>query len=252
MSGGGRTQMSPQSAGRVGVSTTPEPSAMPMLRTAARLTVLLALVAGPAAAQSPGPPGPAPQVPPARTAPPPPAAEPVPAQPAAPAPSSAAEPPAATDIPATDAPMADAPAVDAPTPVLPERTGITGLRRVPNAPPPAPERSFEEKQVAVLQGLDKITARTSTFTVPVGGSNRFGQLDITVRACRKAPPIDPPESAAFLEIVERKQGEDERRHFSGWMFASSPALSAMEHAVYDVWVKDCRNESTSAPSSSAQ
>lgn len=94
--------------------------------------------------------------------------------------------------------------------------------------------------MAVLQGLDKVTARVQTIDAPVGVPVRFGTLEITVRACRKRPPEEPPESAAFLEILERKPDEPATSRFSGWMFASSPALSAMEHPIYDVWVLDCR------------
>jgi hypothetical protein len=95
---------------------------------------------------------------------------------------------------------------------------------------------------AVLQGLDKITARISTIKVGVGDTVNFGSLQITVRACDKRPPEETPESAAFLQVVEQKPGEAPVTRFSGWMFASSPALSAMEHPVYDLWVLDCDNK----------
>ena len=93
--------------------------------------------------------------------------------------------------------------------------------------------------VAVLQGLDKVTARVSEIEAPVGRLVRFGTLEITVRACHKTPPEEPPESAAFIEIRDAKPGEAGVELFSGWMFASSPGLSAMEHPVYDIWVLDC-------------
>ena len=99
---------------------------------------------------------------------------------------------------------------------------------------------MSDRGVAVLQGLDKITARVSRFDVAVGETARFGTLLVTLRACREAPPIDPPEAAAFLEIKEVKPGEAPTALFSGWMFASSPALSALEHPIYDVWVTGCR------------
>jgi hypothetical protein len=95
---------------------------------------------------------------------------------------------------------------------------------------------------AVLQGLDKITARISTIKVGVGETVNFGSLQITVKACDKRPPEETPESAAFLQVVEQKPGEAPITRFSGWMFASSPALSAMEHPVYDLWVLDCDNK----------
>jgi hypothetical protein len=98
-----------------------------------------------------------------------------------------------------------------------------------------------DRDIAVLQGLDKVTARISTFEVAVGETARFGTLLITLRACREAPPIDPPEAAAFLEIKEVKPDEEPVTRFSGWMFASSPALSALEHPIYDVWVTGCHD-----------
>lgn len=96
-------------------------------------------------------------------------------------------------------------------------------------------------EVAQLQGLDKITARVSTFLAPIGQPVRFGTLVITARACRKRPPTETPESVAFLEIDDRKPGQDQVVLFKGWMFASSPALNALEHPVYDVWVLDCES-----------
>ncbi len=94
--------------------------------------------------------------------------------------------------------------------------------------------------VAVLQGLDKITARITTFDAPLDQAVSFGRLQITVRACRKRPPEYPPENAAYLEIIEQATGHDPVPRFQGWMFASSPALNALEHPVYDVWVIDCK------------
>lgn len=104
--------------------------------------------------------------------------------------------------------------------------------------------------VAVLQGLDKITARVSTIEVRIGETAEFGSLRITPRVCDKRPPVEPPESAAFLEISDAKPGEARTDLFSGWMFASSPALSALEHPVYDIWVLDCRNAEISSSDSS--
>ncbi len=105
--------------------------------------------------------------------------------------------------------------------------------------------------VAVLQGLDKITARVSEFDAPVGKKVQFGNLSILVRDCEKNPPEDRPESAAFLEIDETRPGEGPVRQFSGWMFASSPALSALENPVYDVIVLDCKGASGSSASAPA-
>jgi hypothetical protein len=104
--------------------------------------------------------------------------------------------------------------------------------------------------MAVLQGLDKITARVSEIDAPVGKRVQFGSLSITVRDCEKNPPEDRPEDAAFLQIDEIRPGEENVRRFSGWMFAQSPALSSLEHPVYDVILLDCKGASGSPPESS--
>ncbi len=90
-----------------------------------------------------------------------------------------------------------------------------------------------------LQSLDKVTARTMTFEADVGSTLRFGPLYIRVQKCKKTPPMEKPESAAFLQIWEVDPGAEPEWVFSGWMFSSSPALSAMDHPIYDVWVLDC-------------
>ncbi len=107
-------------------------------------------------------------------------------------------------------------------------------------------------EVAVLQGLDKITARVSTFDAPLDEAVDFGSLKITARACQKTPPEAPPESAAFLEVVDERPDAEAETVFSGWMFASSPAVSALEHPVYDVWVLDCATAAEEAPEAEKQ
>ena len=114
----------------------------------------------------------------------------------------------------------------------------------------APEVAVALPPTAVLQGLDKITARISTFEAPLGDPVRFGSLEIVARACNKRPPEEPPESAAFLEIVDVRPDSPAIPLFTGWMFASSPSISAVEHPVYDVWVIDCKNRSSSEELSS--
>lgn len=112
----------------------------------------------------------------------------------------------------------------------------------------------EPYQTAVLQGLDKVTARVTTIRVEVGETVRFGTLEVIARHCDKRPPEETPESAAFLDIWEVRPGESAIGLFRGWMFASSPGLNALEHPVYDVWVLDCENKlsnaETNAPSDS--
>ena len=96
-------------------------------------------------------------------------------------------------------------------------------------------------RTAVLQGLDKVTARVSTLSAPIGATVRFGTLEVIVRHCDKRPPEETPESAAFVDIWQARSGESSISLFRGWMFASSPALNALEHPVYDIWVLDCED-----------
>jgi len=99
------------------------------------------------------------------------------------------------------------------------------------------------ENAVVLQRLDKITARTFPVEARVGQLIRFGTLEIVVRKCEKAPPEEPPEDAAFVEINELRDGDSAKLLFRGWMFSSSPGLSSLEHPVYDVWVVSCKNVS---------
>lgn len=104
---------------------------------------------------------------------------------------------------------------------------------------PALAAQMEDFPVVKLQSLEKVTARTETFEARVGSTVKFGPLFIKVHACRKSSPLDKPESAAFLQIWEIDEHKEAQWVFSGWMFASSPALSPMDHPTYDVWVLDC-------------
>jgi hypothetical protein len=105
--------------------------------------------------------------------------------------------------------------------------------------------------IAVLRALDKVTARVTTLYVPIGEPARFGTLEITADVCDKRPPEEPPESAAFLRIVEARRDQPPVDVFHGWMFASSPGLSPLEHAVYDIWVLDCVSNAPQAETSSS-
>ena len=91
----------------------------------------------------------------------------------------------------------------------------------------------------VIQGLDKITARIQTFEVDVGETHKFGVLDIFVERCVFSKPIFKPESLAFIKIKDNSDRLSEVK-FNGWMFASSPALNALENPVYDVSILDCK------------
>ncbi len=104
---------------------------------------------------------------------------------------------------------------------------------------------YDEYPSIRLRALDKITARTVTFDAEVGSIIKFADIYIKILSCRKPPAIEKTESAAFMQIWQvdkaSPQSSTPQSHwvFSGWMFASSPALSAMDHPVYDVWVMDC-------------
>ncbi len=113
-------------------------------------------------------------------------------------------------------------------------------------------------QTAVFTGLDKITARISRLEADIGTRVQFGTLEILAQSCNKRPPEEPPETTAFVEVfnigttladqLQEDEGTDTglvtpqepERIFSGWMFASSPGLNAVEHPVYDVWLIDCK------------
>jgi len=98
-----------------------------------------------------------------------------------------------------------------------------------------------EKPIAIVRALDKMTARVEVIELPMDKAVTFGSLVVNARTCRVTPPEEQPESAVFLEIGELKPGEKDAPVFHGWMFASSPALSAMEHPIYDIWLIGCKD-----------
>ena len=109
------------------------------------------------------------------------------------------------------------------------------------------QAAMTPEPIAVLQGLDKVAAKVSQIMTPVGSSVTFGTLSILVRDCETAPPDAPPDNAAFIQIYETPPGEQTKRLFSGWMFSSSPALSGLEHPVYDVTLLACKAASAPPP-----
>ena len=100
--------------------------------------------------------------------------------------------------------------------------------------------------VARFAGLDKITGRITRFDVYIDETVLFGALEITPRACYSRPPTETQRISAFLEVDQRSLTGVSRRIFSGWMFADSPALNAVDHAIYDVWLVTCKT-STDVP-----
>lgn len=104
-----------------------------------------------------------------------------------------------------------------------------GLGEIPSQP----------MQAIEMRALNKITARTSLVQVNIGEMIQFDQLQLQVRTCWSAPPDQKPEHAALLHITQMDPDTGPEVVFHGWMFASSPALNALEHAVYDITVMRC-------------
>ena len=102
--------------------------------------------------------------------------------------------------------------------------------------------------VGIFQGLDKITARIKTFEIKVGVPKKFGVLDINLQKCVYSKPLDEPESIAYIKVLDKSDkyslARDKSLIFEGWIFASSPALNAMEHPVYDVSLISCKKDKT--------
>ena len=97
--------------------------------------------------------------------------------------------------------------------------------------------------VAEFAGIDKITGRIITFDVYIDETVQFGALQVTPRICYSRPENEEPKTDSFVEVDEITLDRKIRRIFTGWMFAESPGLNAVEHAVYDVWLKECKQKS---------
>jgi hypothetical protein len=126
---------------------------------------------------------------------------------------------------------------------LPPIEGGTQEGEVQPAPvqPAAPQRI--SNPVAEFTGIDKITGRIITFDVYIDETVQFGALQVTPRVCYSRPVTEEPKTDSFVEVDEITLDRKIRRIFSGWMFAESPGLNAVEHAVYDVWLKGCKQSS---------
>jgi hypothetical protein len=135
-----------------------------------------------------------------------------------------------------------------------EEAPLTPQDTVTKNPSPSQDTTAEEKfepsivyDIAVLQGLKKVSAETSVFEVPLDTQVDFGTLTITVKKCVKSAPGERPENTALLLIKDNKPGEEPVVAFSGWMFSSSPAISALEHPVYDITMLDCKLHDAKKP-----
>lgn len=98
-----------------------------------------------------------------------------------------------------------------------------------------------ETNTAKLQAMDKITGRVNVIEAPVNAAVRFGSFSIVVRACKTRPPEETPDNYAFVDVVDIGQDNQQQNIFKGWMISSSPALNAVEHPIYDVWLLQCLN-----------
>jgi len=109
-----------------------------------------------------------------------------------------------------------------------------------------PARAADDKisnPIAVFSGLDKITGRITSFDVYIDETVQFGALQLTPRVCYTRPDTETPKTDTFVEVDEITLDRKIRKIFSGWMFADSPGLNAVEHPVYDVWLKGCKQSS---------
>ncbi|MGO7633052.1 DUF2155 domain-containing protein [Rhizobium leguminosarum] len=110
-------------------------------------------------------------------------------------------------------------------------------------PPVAAHAARIENPVAVFSGLDKITGRITTFDVYVNETVQFGALQVTPKACYSRDQSEAQKIDGFVEVDEITLDRKIRRIFTGWMFAASPGLNAVEHPIYDVWLKECKTSS---------
>lgn len=104
-----------------------------------------------------------------------------------------------------------------------------------------------QNPVAEFGGIDKITGSTVSFDVYMNETVQFGALQVTPRVCYSSPETEEPKTDAFVEVDEITLDRKIRRIFTGWMFSESPGLNAIEHAVYDVWLKNCKGTSDVPP-----
>ena len=106
--------------------------------------------------------------------------------------------------------------------------------------------------IAVFAALDKVTGRISHLEIPINNTVEFGALKVTPRVCDTRPPTEAPHTSSFVEVDEVTLTGEVQRIFTGWMFAESPGLHAVEHPVFDVWLTNCKTVSAPAPSESSE
>ena len=103
--------------------------------------------------------------------------------------------------------------------------------------------------VVEFAGLDKVTGRIIKFDVYIDETVQFGALQLTPRACYSRPANEAQRTTVFVEVDQVSLKQTLTRIFTGWMFADSPALNAVDHAVYDIWLVDCKKSSDVPPPS---
>lgn len=101
--------------------------------------------------------------------------------------------------------------------------------------------------IAIFAGLDKITGVTTTFEIPIGEERRFGGVIVRPAVCYTRPVTEQPKTTSFVRVDQVEMDNTRKPIFSGWMFAESPGLNAMEHATYDVWLTGCRDPNAPPP-----
>jgi hypothetical protein len=122
----------------------------------------------------------------------------------------------------------------------PAQKGRPGSKQLPEIAVEPPPQQKIANPTAMFSGLDKITGRIFPFEAAIDETVQFGALQVTPRACYTRPPTEPQNTTGFIEVDEITLDAKVRRIFSGWMFATSPGLHAVEHAIYDVWLVDCK------------
>lgn len=133
------------------------------------------------------------------------------------------------------------------SPVRPRLAGVVAALAGAYALVSAAHAAPIENPIAVFSGLDKVTGRIISFDVYIDETVQFGALRVTPRTCHTQPPTEKPNTMVFAEVDEITLDSKIRRIFTGWMFAASPGLNAVEHPVYDVWLKNCALTSTVNP-----
>ena len=143
-------------------------------------------------------------------------------------------------------------------PANPPQPGNPPPPQPADTPPPSDDTVVTETPTqkipnsrAVFSGLDKITGRIISFDAAIGETVQFGALQVTARACYTRPPTEATNTDAFVDVDEVTLKGEIKRIFTGWMFASSPGLHAVEHPIYDVWLTDC-SQPIQAPAPVAQ